>query len=88
MVKRYTNRKLQSYLNFGVLLLVVVITNVLGNLYYERFDLTEERRYTLSETSKNLASKLKEPLYIKLYLDGEMSSRFKRLKLEIRDLIL
>ncbi len=88
MVKKRTNRKLQSYLNLGALLLIVGIINVLGNMYYQRFDLTEERRYTLSETSKNIAKKLKEPVYIKLYLDGEMSSRFKRLKLEIRDLIL
>ena len=88
MVKKYTNRRLQSYLNFGVLLLVVVIVNVLGNLYYQRIDLTEERRYTLSETSKNLAKSLKEPVFVKLYLDGEMSARFKRLKLEIRDLML
>ena len=88
MVKKYTNRRLQSYLNFGVQLLVVVIVNVLGNLYYQRIDLTEERRYTLSETSKNLAKGLKEPIFVKLYLDGEMSARFKRLKLEIRDLML
>ena len=70
MVKKYTNRRLQSYLNFGVQLLVVVIVNVLGNLYYQRIDLTEERRYTLSETSKNLAKGLKEPIFVKLYLDG------------------
>lgn len=88
MVRKHTNRKIQSALNFGVLLLLVGLVNVLGNVYYQRFDLTEEKRYTLSETSKKLAKGLKEPVYIKLYLDGEMSARFKRLKLEIRDLIL
>lgn len=81
-----TNKKVQSWLNFGALLLVVLIANLLGNVYYQRFDLTEEKRYTLSNTSIKLAKSLKDKLYFKLYLDGEMSARFKRLKLEIRDL--
>jgi len=85
---KQTNRKLQSYLNFGALLIAVIVANILGNFYYKRIDLTAEKRYTLSETSNNLASKLDEKLYFRLYLEGEMSPRFKRLKMEIRDLIL
>lgn len=80
------NNKKQSFLQFASLILVVLVANVLGNMYYQRFDLTAEKRYTLSETSKKLASKLDESLYFRLFLDGEMSAKFKRLKLEIRDL--
>lgn len=83
-----TNKRLQSYLNLLAVLIVVIIANTLGNIYYQRLDLTEEKRFTLSETSKRLCSKLDEKLYIKLFLDGEMSAKFKRLKLEIRDLTL
>lgn len=83
-----TNKRLQSYLNFLAVLIVVMIANTLGNIYYQRLDLTEEKRFTLSETSKRLCGKLDEKLYIKLFLDGEMSAKFKRLKLEIRDLTL
>jgi len=83
-----TNKRLQSYLNLLSVLVVVIIANTLGNIYYQRLDLTEEKRFTLSETSKRLCGKLDEKLYIKLFLDGEMSAKFKRLKLEIRDLTL
>jgi len=83
-----TNKRLQSYLNLLTVLIVVIIANTLGNIYYQRLDLTEEKRFTLSETSKILCGKLDEKLYIKLFLDGEMSAKFKRLKLEIRDLTL
>ena len=83
-----TNKRLQSYLNLLSVLIVVIIANTLGNIYYQRLDLTEEKRFTLSETSKRLCGKLDEKLYIKLFLDGEMSAKFKRLKLEIRDLTL
>jgi len=80
------NNKKQSFSQFAAVILVVFVANVLGNMYYNRFDLTAEKRYTLSTTSKKLASKLDESLYFRLFLDGEMSAKFKRLKLEIRDL--
>ena len=81
-----TNKKIQSYINFGVLLLIIIIVNTLSSVYYKRFDLTNEKRYTLSETSIKLAKSLKEKYYFKLYLDGDMSAKFKQLKLEIRDI--
>jgi gliding-associated putative ABC transporter substrate-binding component GldG len=86
MVMKKTNKKLQSYINFGVLLLIIIIGNTLSSVYYKRFDLTNEKRYTLSETSIKLAKSLKEKYYFKLYLDGDMSAKFKQLKLEIRDI--
>lgn len=84
-MKKYSQR-IQSLLEFATLLVVVIAMNVLGNFYYKRIDLTKESRYTLSETSKKLSADLKEKLYFRLYLEGEMSARFKNLKNEIRDM--
>ncbi len=78
--------KTQSFIELAVVLVVIVVINVLGNIYYTRFDLTAEKRYTLSETSKKLAGQLKEKMYFKLYLDGELSAKFKQLRNEIRDM--
>lgn len=84
-MKKYNHRN-QSLLEFITILVVVIVANVLGNFYYKRIDLTSENRYTLSETSKKLSAGLKEKLYFRLYLDGEMSARFKNLRNEIRDM--
>jgi len=78
--------KYASLLEWTTLLVMVVVLNVLANVFYKRLDLTAENRFTLSETSKNLCNKLTEKLYFKLYLDGEMSPRFRQLRDEIRDL--
>ena len=88
MVKNNKLRnKLQSYSELLVVVFVVVLANVLANQYYKRFDLTAEKRYTLSETSKKLCTQIKDRLYVKVYLDGEMSSKFKRFRNELRDLL-
>ena len=84
-MKKYGAR-IQSILEFTTLLVIVVVGNILGNFYYLRIDLTEEKRYTLSETSKKLSNELKEKCYFRLYLDGDMSARFKNLRNEIRDM--
>ena len=83
-MKKYGAR-IQSILEFTTLLVIIIVANILGNFYYLRIDLTEEKRYTLSETSKKLSKELKEKCYFRLYLDGEMSARFKNLRNEIRD---
>ena len=83
-MKKYGAR-IQSILEFTTLLVIIIVVNILGNFYYLRIDLTEEKRYTLSETSKKLSKELKEKCYFRLYLDGDMSARFKNLRNEIRD---
>ena len=83
-MKKYGAR-IQSILEFTTLLVIIIVTNILGNFYYLRIDLTEEKHYTLSETSKKLSKELKEKCYFRLYLDGDMSARFKNLRNEIRD---
>ena len=44
-MKKYGAR-IQSILEFTTLLVIVVVGNILGNFYYLRIDLTEEKRYT------------------------------------------
>ena len=83
-MKKYGAR-IQSILELTTLLVIIIVANILGNFYYLRIDLTEEKRYTLSETSKKLSKELKEKCYFRLYLDGDMSARFKNLRNEIRD---
>ena len=66
---------------------VILILNLLGGQYYKRFDLTKENRYTLSQTSKDLGKEVKEEMLIKVYLDGDVSPRFKQLKNAVRDIL-
>ena len=76
--------------NLKVLLFVIVIiliVNILGNQFFSRFDLTKDKRFTLSQTSLNIISQIKEPLYIDIYLNGEFPAEFKRLRTETIQII-
>ena len=59
----------------------IVLINVLASFVFVRLDLTEEKRYTISDATQNLLGNLDKEVLIKVYLDGdELPSGFERLK--------
>ena len=78
----------KSILKRAVLLgAAILILNVLASQFYQRFDLTKEKRFTLSQSTKNLIDKLDDEAYITLFLDGELPLEYKRLQSASRDML-
>jgi gliding-associated putative ABC transporter substrate-binding component GldG len=75
------NKKIK---NSSILILVLIFLNVVNQSFYKRFDLTKDKRYTLSKTTTNIISKIDKNLFITVYLEGDFPSEFKRLQLETR----
>jgi gliding-associated putative ABC transporter substrate-binding component GldG len=61
-------------------LITVILLNILAQYKFERFDLTSEKRYSLSDASKNIVANLEDIVYIRVYLEGELPADFKRLR--------
>jgi len=69
-----------------VIVLVVVI-NLLARFVYTRFDLTEDKRYTLSEPAVAVAQKFETPVIVDVLLDGNIPAEFAKLKTETIQLL-
>ena len=65
----------------------IVILNLAGHFVFHRFDLTADKRYTLSKTSLNIVADVKEPLYIDVFLEGDFPGEFKKLQTETQQLL-
>jgi len=78
-MKKQSSR-FQSLFTLLLLAIVLVLTNIVAYHFYERFDLTKEKRYTLSAATKDLLRNLDDEVFIKVYLEGEFPSGFKRLR--------
>ena len=65
----------------------IVILNLAGHFLYKRFDLTADKRYTLSQTSLKIVAYVKEPLYIDVFLEGDFPGEFKKLQTETQQLL-
>ncbi|GAA6768809.1 gliding motility-associated ABC transporter substrate-binding protein GldG [Flavobacterium sp. CGRL1] len=71
----------------GITIFILIVLNVLGSLFFHRFDLTKDKRYTLSETSLKIVKQVKNPLSIKIYMQGELPPDFRRLQQETKQLL-
>ena len=60
----------KPYLWWIALLCGLVILNVAASLFHKRFDLTEEKRYSLSQPTKALLRELEQPVQIDIFLTG------------------
>jgi len=80
--------KNKSYIiSLLILLIGLIILNVVGSKFHMRFDLTKDRRYTLSEAAKHTLDSIDSPLFVNVFLEGEFPSEFRRLKVETQQLL-
>lgn len=72
-----------------ILILSIIALNILGFWVYFRADLTADKRYSISESSKNLLKNLNDEVIIKVYLDGEgLPGGFERLKRAVKETLV
>ncbi|RAR49082.1 gliding motility-associated ABC transporter substrate-binding protein GldG [Flavobacterium lacus] len=77
----------KNILPFLLLFAVIVVINIVGNFYFKRFDLTQDKRYTLSESTIKLIENIEEPVFIDVFLEGNFPPEFKRLQNETRQIL-
>lgn len=58
----------------------------LGNRFYFRYDLTQDKRHSIQPSTKNLLGKLNEDLSVDIYLDGVLPADLKYLRQATQDL--
>jgi len=90
MSKVQTKRRSLKSQNITRLLLLVCIlifVNVISSFVFTRLDLTSEKRYTLSDATKNVLKKLPDVVYIRVYLSGDFPAGFKRLENTAREML-
>lgn len=70
------------------LLVIIVAVNFLASSFHTRFDLTKEKRYTLSKASKRLLTGLTEPITIDVFVHKkDLPSEVKKLENSINEFL-
>jgi gliding-associated putative ABC transporter substrate-binding component GldG len=76
-----------SLKKLGFLAIGLFILNFASYYIYKRFDVTQDKRYTLSETTKKIIDGVDSPLIIDVFLEGNFPADFKKLQTETRQLL-
>src|SRR5215510_16070677 len=70
------------------LLIIIVAVNFLASSFHTRFDLTKEKRYTLSNASKRLLTGLTEPVTIDVFVHKKnLPSEVRKLENSIKEFL-
>lgn len=82
-----TTSKKKNLKSVLIILAVVLVLNAIGSSVFHRFDLTKDKRYTLSPTSLKIIDQVQNPLVIKVYMQGDLPPEFRRLQQETKQLL-
>ena len=73
----------------GILLVILLLAGInwLASAFYARIDFTNEKRFTLSRSTKSILQKLDAPVDITVLLTGDIKSEFKKLSTSTKELL-
>jgi ABC-2 type transport system permease protein len=84
---RKNNLRKNNVLRVILGMVIVVLVNVIASFLFTRFDLTAEKRYTLSPATKEMLRNLSDDVFFRVYLEGELPPGFRRLSNETREML-
>jgi len=84
-MKKGTSEKSRIWLETILGIALFILLSYLSSLLFHRFDLTEEKRHTLTETSVEMARNLDDVVYIKVFLKGDFPADYQRLSQAIKE---
>lgn len=79
------NRK--NWISLILVIVFLIAINLLSGVVFKRFDFTQDKRYTLSETTRSLIHEVKEPMLVEVFLEGNFPGEIRKLQTETQQLL-
>ncbi|MFH1242840.1 MAG: Gldg family protein [Pseudomonadota bacterium] len=76
-----------SYVKFFAYLIIVILINVAAITLFFRWDLTENKVFSISEASQHVVSTLSEPLTINVFFTSNLPAPYNNVEQYLRDLL-
>jgi gliding-associated putative ABC transporter substrate-binding component GldG len=80
--------KSKLYLSALLVISILIVLNLLASEYHLRFDLTEDKQYTLSSSTKLILDQLKEPVTVKAYFSKDLPPNVAKTRNDFQDLLI
>jgi len=93
MTQNKKSKKWQASVQALTAFAIVIFVNIAANsrigqkALYGAIDLTEEKRYTLTQGARNMLGDLEEVVFVRVLLEGEFPAGFKRLQTATREVL-
>jgi ABC-2 type transport system permease protein len=85
--KKYTAMRKQLTIETAVKVAILLMIGILSSYFHARFDLTADRRYSLSKPTKQMLQRIDDEILFRVYLDGDLPAGFQRLQNSVREML-
>jgi len=75
----------QNIINLVLIIGIAIFANVLGNIFFNYVDMTEDNRFTLTDSTVEMIEDIETPVYIRVLLGGEYPAGIKRLRAKVME---
>ena len=82
-----SNNRNQSLLRLGLIIGIALFANVLGNVFFAHLDLTEDKRFTLTDPTRKMLKNFDAEVYVNVLLAGDFNAGFKRLQRSVTEML-
>lgn len=80
--------KKQNIIEIVAIVVVIVLCNIISKYLFTRLDLTAEKRYTLSQSTKDLLKDIDEEVTFRIYLEGDdLPAEYRRFRNDIKNML-
>jgi ABC-2 type transport system permease protein len=76
-----------NYIKLIIIAAILIVINIIASYVHSYIDLTEEKRFTLAESTTNLLYEVEDRIIIKVLLEGKFPASFKRLQQATREMV-
>ena len=80
-------KNLGNYIKLIIIAAILIVLNIIAGYVHSYIDLTEEKRFTLAESTTNLLYEVEDRIIIKVLLEGKFPASFKRLQQATREMV-
>ena len=78
----------KSTIVFSIIILSsIILLNLISKNWFVRFDLTENKIYSLSSSSKSVVGKIEDPLTIKIYFSDQLPGQYGNNRRYLQDIL-
>lgn len=74
-------------MQLSIVIGIIIALNVLSSVVFTRVDLTADKRFTLTDSTRQLLGRLDDVVFVKIYLEGDFPAGFKRLATATKELL-
>jgi ABC-2 type transport system permease protein len=85
--KMFQTNRSQSFITLALVAVIALIINLLANIFNAQVDLTEEKRFSLTEPTKQQLRGLNDVIFVRCLLGSKLPVGFKRLQTETRKML-